>query len=162
MHPLNTTLRLTVTVFFFAGQVYAQEGSSTTVTLPGGFTISTTSLIVGTLAVVVVAVVGVVFAARRSHSGHTTNTIFQNVSDSSFGNVKSQTRVATHENSNAPGAQSTRYSSSANGGLRIPTDEQLAFERDFSERIARALQQPVDRDEIKEHVEEPLQTRTRC
>ncbi len=153
MRSLNSPLRITTIIFVLAGYVNAQDGGSTTVTLPGGMTISTTSLIVGTLAVVVVAVVGVVFAARRSHSGHTTNTIFQNVSDSTFGDIKSETRVASHENGNPPGTQSTRNASALDERLRAVAAEQREFNL-FAERLGRAQQEPANRDEIKRHIHE--------
>jgi hypothetical protein len=74
----------------------AQDSSSTTVTLPGGFTISTTSLIVGTLAVVAAVIAGIVYAARRTNTSNTTTTtIFQNTGDISNPNARQETRQSS-------------------------------------------------------------------
>ncbi len=102
MHTLKKAVPIFLLVFFVTVECIAQNANntaqeSTTVTLPGGITISTTSLIIGILAVVAVIVVGVVFAARRNNSGHSTTTILQNNRDSTFKDVSSQTRTSSND-----------------------------------------------------------------
>jgi len=100
MHKLKKAVPVFLLIFLIIIECIAQNANintreSTDITLPGGITISSTSLIVGILAVIAVIIVGVVFAARRNNSGHSTTTIFRNNSNSDFRDVRTETNTSS-------------------------------------------------------------------
>jgi FtsZ-interacting cell division protein ZipA len=107
MHTLKKTIPIFLLIFLVTVECIAQNANTTTqepttVTLPGGITISTTSLIVGILSVVAVVVVGVVFAARRNNSGHSTTNIFQQSSHIQDVSAQTRTNADDYNNYNVP------------------------------------------------------------
>src|SRR5262245_5018618 len=59
-------------------QAESSDSASTTITFPGGFTLSTTSAIVGALAIVALIIVGVAYILRGKSGGNVNNVIVQN------------------------------------------------------------------------------------
>jgi len=71
------TISTLVALCTLAISCFAQQDDGTVITLPGGITVSTQSLMIGILAVVAVIIIGVVMAARRSNAGTTNTTVIR-------------------------------------------------------------------------------------